>query len=425
VIEPVLPEGAASDAARLEGITHLALLAGRLLLQNGADTEQVLAAVHRFAAAYGTTANVVVGYEAILVTIVDGAQFRTKSGHWLPGMNVGIGAVDAVNRVVAEAARGGLAAAEAAKALDAIEHAAPAYPYWLVILALGLTAASLSRLFGGDWQAFVIAGVAAATASWLRLMLGARHVNPLVVSFAVSVLGGVIGGFGVRLGATATPSLCLVAPAMILVPGVPLINGVQDIIRNHVTVGVSRLAFAGVVTGAVAVGLFVATLLTGIAVPIDAQTVAIDTLQDAAFSAVAASGFALLFGVPRRMLWASALCGVASHTLRAVVFHAGIDIISGTLLGALAAGCLAQAFAARLRTPAVAFAFPGTVAMIPGAYAFRAVIGCLQIAHGAADPALVAETLSLLVTVALMVGGIASGIAVPALLLPTPRADDN
>jgi len=267
--------------------------------------------------------------------------------------------------------------------------------------------------------------VAAVAATWMRLALGAHRINPVLSAFAVALLGGLIGGFGVRFGTSVTPTLCLVAPAMILVPGVPLINGVQDVIRNHVTVGVSRLAFAGVVTAAISIGLFAATALTGVAIPVDVPTTAIDVGQDALFSALAATGFALLFGVPSHIAWACAVCGIASHTLRAVLFHLGMDIIAGTFIGALAAGLLAQVFARRFHAPAVAFAFPGVVAMIPGAYAFRAAIGSLQIAHGVPSTALVAETLSLMITVTLMVGGIAVGIAVPALLLATPRLNDN
>ena len=59
----------------------------------------------------------------------------------------------------------------------------------------------------------------------------------------MALLSGVVGGLAIKLGATRTPALTLVAPAMILVPGVPLINGILDMIRNHVTVGLSRLCF--------------------------------------------------------------------------------------------------------------------------------------------------------------------------------------
>ena len=224
------------------------------------------------------------------------------------------------------------------------------------------------------------------------------------------------------LGASGTPSLCLVAPGMIIMPGVPLINGVQDMIRNHMTLGISRLGFAFLVTTAIAFGLLVATVVTGVTIPVDEPPLAIGIPQDAIFSALAALGYAFLFNVPARVAWACVLCGVASHTTRTLCVHLGIDIISGTLIGALAAGFLAQGFARYFEAPAAAFAFPGVVAMVPGAYAFRAVLGSLQIAQGAAAPPLVTETLSLGIAVVLMVAGIAVGIAAPALLFVPPRA---
>jgi uncharacterized membrane protein YjjB (DUF3815 family) len=272
-------------------------------------------------------------------------------------------------------------------------------------------------LFGGDWPSFATAALAGAAGTWLRLQLGRRRVNPIVIPFAAACLSGVIGGGAALLGASATPALGLVAPAMIIVPGVPLINGVQDMIKNHMTLGLSRLGFAGLVTAAIGLGLFVATAITGATIPVGGPTTAIGVPEDAVFSALAASGYALLFNVPLRMAWACMVCGVASHTLRTLLFHSGIDIITGTLIGALAASCAAQGFAWRFQAPAATFAFPGVVAMVPGSYAFRAVIGSLEIAHTSASPQLMAETAALGITVMLMVAVIAVGIAAPVLLL--------
>jgi len=208
---------------------------------------------------------------------------------------------------------------------------------------------------------------------------------------------------------------------MILVPGVPLINGILDMIRNHVMMGISRLGFAALVVMAISLGVFAATLITRIGVPVDAPTRTIGVPEDALFSALAAGGYALLFSVRARMAWACGLCGVASHTLRTLLFHYGIDLVTGTLAGALLAGVLAQGFARYFRAPAVALAFPGVVAMIPGAYAFRAVFGTLRIAEATADSATVTGTLSLSATVVLMVGAIAVGVAAPALVFPVNR----
>jgi uncharacterized membrane protein YjjP (DUF1212 family) len=415
--EPVVP-----DAAQVEEVAHLSLLVGRLLLLNGADTAQVEATVARFAVAFGCEAHLMVSYEALLLTIVAGDHFRTKIGSRVPAMNVGMTAVAAVNRLVDDAESGRRGLAEARAELDAVEHRPPEYGRWLVVVALGLTAASLSRLFGGDWPAFAVTWLAGAAGTWLRQELGRRPFNPIVIPFAAASLSGIIGGAAVLLGASATPSLCLVAPGMIIVPGVPLINGVQDMIRNHMTLGISRLGFAFLVTTAIAFGLFVATVVTGVTIPVDEPPRAIGIPQDAVFSALAALGYAFLFNVPARVAWACVLCGVASHTTRTLCVHLGIDIISGTVIGALAAGFLAQGFARYFEAPAAAFAFPGVVAMVPGAYAFRAVLGSLQIVHGAAAPPLVTETLSLGIAVVLMVAAIAVGIAAPALLFVPPRA---
>ena len=410
----MVAQQAVPDAAQVDEVAHLSLQVGRLLLLNGADTEAVETAVVRFAASFGCEAHLMVTYEALLLTVVADGHFRTKIGHRVPAMNVGLTAVNAVNRIVDEATTGRLDLAKARAGLDDAEHRPPEYARWLVVAALGLTAASLSRLFGGDWPTFAVAWLAGAAGTWLRLEMGRRHANLFAVPFAAAIVSGIIGGGAVLLGASTTPSLCLVAPGMIIVPGVPLINGVQDMIRNHMTLGISRLGFAALVTTAIALGLFVATVLTGAAIPVEAPAQAIGVAEDAVFSALAALGYAFLFNVPPRVAWACVVCGVASHTTRTFTGQLGIDIIIGTLIGALAAGVLAQAFARHFHAPAVTFAFPGVVAMVPGAYAFRAAIGCIRIVQHSGGPTLVSDTLALGVTIVLMVGAIAVGIAAPA-----------
>jgi uncharacterized membrane protein YjjP (DUF1212 family) len=410
----------AAQAAELDTLAHLTLLLGRILLENGSDTEQVQLSVVRFAKAFGADGNLLVTYEAVLITLAAGGQIRTKIGHRVPGMGVGMTAIEAANHLVDDASAGRLRLDEAQAALDAIEHGVSTYPAWLVAAGLGVTAGCLSRLFGGDLTACLSALLAGAAGTWVRTQLGRRHVNPVVTAFVVALLSGVIGGVAVKLAVSGTPALPLIAPAMILVPGVPLINGILDMMRNHVTIGMSRLGFAALIVLAVALGLFSATQLTNVVVLVNSPTSTIGVAEDALFSALAAGGFALLFNVPTRMAWACCVCGVASHSLRTLLYHCGVDLIAGTLIGALVVGFLAQGLARRFRAPAVALAFPGVVAMVPGSYAFRAVFGILQIAQGVATPATVTETLSLLATAGLMIGAIAVGVAAPALLIP-PR----
>src|SRR5262249_28186211 len=149
-------------------------------------------------------------------------------------------AIEAVNRLVDDASEGRLRLEQVQSLLEAIEHKPPVYSRWLVAAALGVTAASLSRLFGGDWLACVAAGLAGAVGTWVRLELGRQHANPVLTAFVVALLSGIVGGITIKFAPSSTPALPLVAPAMILVPGVPLINGILDMIRSHVTIGLSR-----------------------------------------------------------------------------------------------------------------------------------------------------------------------------------------
>jgi hypothetical protein len=104
-----------------------------------------------------------------------------------------------------------------------------------------------------------------------------------------------------------------------------------------------------------------ATVVTGVTVLVEEPARAIAIPEDAVFSALAALGYAFLFDVPARVAWVCVLCGIAGHTTRTLCVHLGIDIIGGTLIGALAAGFLAQGFARYFRASTAAFAFPGVV----------------------------------------------------------------
>jgi uncharacterized membrane protein YjjP (DUF1212 family) len=417
-------EQPAVDAGSIDEVAHLALHLGRLLLLNGADTGQVETDVERFALAFGCTAQLTVNYETLLLTLVAGDHFRTKIGKRVPAMGVGMAALAAIDALMGRITSGQCRLQEVRPALEAVEHGKPHYNRWLVVIALGLTAASLSRLFGGDWPAFWISWLGGAVGTWLRQEMGRRHANPFAVPFAAATLSGIVGGVGVLMGVSATPTLCLVAPGMIIVPGVPLINGFQDIIRNHMTLGLGRLGFSVLVTSAIAFGLFVATVVTGAAIPVVEASRYVGIPEDAAFSALAAVGFALLFNVPPRVAWACVVCGVASHTTRTLTEHLGLNVVGGTLVGALLVGFLAQVFGKYFRAPAVVFAFPGVVAMMPGAYAFRMGVGCLQIVHGGASSALFDATITLGIEVVLMVAAIGIGVVIPAAIL-APRLKES
>lgn len=142
-------------------------------------------------------------------------------------------------------------------------------------------------------------------------------------------------------------------------------------------------------------------------------------LSDALWSALAAAGFAILFNVPRRLVWGCAFAGAVGHALRTLLVQsADMPLELATLFGAIAVGILAQWCARRWRVPAPVFAVSGVIPMVPGLFAYSAMIAIIQ--STAAEPdqvsALLAEGAVNVIRVALILGALATGIVLPMLI---------
>ena len=375
----------------------LLLTEGRQLFVNGAETEAVISHVERRGAELGLTeTRCGVTYEHLIVTLFQGKEFRTRMGPQLPGA--------AVNMAVVTQLQRGLPAPP------------PPWPRAVVVLLVGMTAACLSHLFGGDAPAFAASWVAAS----LAMVVRQHPTNPFVTTFLAALVSGLIGGLASRY--SATPELCLLAPAMVIVPGVPLVNAVLDLSHNHVTLALSRLTWAAVALLCISLGLGAAAWLTtaDLAVALRTSTPSLPVV--ALLAAACGLGYAALFGIPREMVPGCAACSCLGFTLRAALAPV-MSLTLATGLAASSVSLLALFLARRWQAPPALFAYPGVVAMIPGAFAFRAVTGALEWARLGADapPQLLALTGSLALNVFLLVGAIAVGLLVPA-LVRKPRA---
>lgn len=302
----------AAEKSTAEEAAHLSLELGRWLLVNAADTAQVHDAIARLARGLDFRARLIISYEAMLVTVDAKTSSHTRVGRHLPLTGLDITAVEKLNQVADEAADASLDLKGTHARLAALENNRPVYPQRLTAVMLGLSAASLARLFGADVLVFLVVFLAATVGAFLRRQLGQRNVNPFAVCYATALVSGSIGGIGVRFHPRATQYLSLIAPGMILVPGPPLINGIRDTISNNIGMACARLMFAPCIMVTISLGLFTAMLLTGVGIPVTGPAPFLPLLQDALFSAAATAGFVLLFNTPTSSLGLRAVWGTGS-----------------------------------------------------------------------------------------------------------------
>ncbi|MDR3236754.1 MAG: threonine/serine exporter family protein [Prevotellaceae bacterium] len=132
-------------------------------------------------------------------------------------------------------------------------------PPALIVLLVGLANAAFCRLFGGDWGAVGVVFAATAAGFSVRRYMQRLKVNHFIV-FSVSALtSSMIASAALWFDGTA--EIALATSVLYLIPGVPLINGVIDIMEGHSLTGVSRLIQAVLLIICIAVGMSLPLLL--------------------------------------------------------------------------------------------------------------------------------------------------------------------
>lgn len=394
---------------------HLTARIGRLLYVNGADTQHVADSVTEVARYLGHTAHVLVTSEGMLVTVGTEEQFSTKVGHEVTATGVNMGKLLRIQRIVDDLRMRPAGPAAIERRLNAAEAERGGYPEYVVLLGVAATTGSLAMLFGSTIAVAIASFVAGLVSIFLRRHLPTVLPNPFAVTFVVAILSGLVSVLVLRICPQESPILALTAAGMILVPGVPLINGIREIATGHAGNGVARLTNGISLVLAIGFALYIVGYVTGAQLPVNAGPGMLPVPADLIFSGLAAAGFALLFNVPPRAIILCVLAGMASHGLRTGLEGMGLNLPITSLIGALAAATIARLAASIHCVPAVVFAFPGVVAMIPGSFGFRASIGGLQImSQGTAAPyELVANTLALAITTTVTTIAIGIGLALP------------
>jgi uncharacterized membrane protein YjjP (DUF1212 family) len=304
---------------------------------------------------------------------------------------------------------------EAGERLARVERDTPRHSRWLVALLLGAGACSFARLLGADAIAIAVSGLATALGLLVRQDLGRRHFSLLSLPLAAACLGAVLGGIAIRLGWTQTPELVLVVPALMIVPGPHLLNGLFDLMDNQVSMGLSRLGLAAGLLIASALGIVIGARLTLPSPGLPERPpvmVELTLASDMALAGIATCGFAAFFNSSWQHVSLAAIGGMAGHGLRYAALQNGIALDAATCLGGLVVGTIAAVMAQRFRAPVAVIAFAGAVTMIPGSSFYRALGGALRLARlkELPDTELISQTLVYTGEAILVVGGLALGL---------------
>jgi uncharacterized membrane protein YjjP (DUF1212 family) len=398
------------DTRRLQ--TELLVHAGRLLLEYNESTGAIHRALTATSSALSDKAcHVAVSYGGVAVSLAGDALVLMP----VRELRYNTAVQARVHTILEQVRRGELEPTTALAQLGRVEADTQRHPRWLAILVLSVAAASLAGLLGADAGAVVVAGLATGLGLLARQELGRHHFSLLTLPLTAALIGAVLGGLAIRLGWTRTPGLVLIVPALMLVPGPHLINGILDLIDNYLPMSLARLGLAAGILLASALGIVLGIELTLPGpLPTDqgANADHLNLVSDVVLAAIVTCGFAVFYNTPWRQVGLAAVGGMAGHGLRFLALEAGCRLEAATFLGGLAVGVVSGWMARSGKTPVAVLAFAGAVTMMPGLHMYRALSGALQLARltNETDPAAMAGTLGNASQACLVVSGLALGV---------------
>ncbi|HLP05975.1 MAG TPA: threonine/serine exporter family protein, partial [Paludibacter sp.] len=124
---------------------------------------------------------------------------------------------------------------------------------FLLIILVGLANASFCRLFKGDWLSMGIVFLATIAGFYTRTLLQKNKVNHYIVFIVSALVASFISATSLLFHTTS--DIALATSVLFLIPGVPLINGVIDVVEGHTLTGISRLVNAFLLIVCIAIGL--------------------------------------------------------------------------------------------------------------------------------------------------------------------------
>lgn len=376
---------------------------GVMLMSSNADCPRIMRNMKRCEAYLGLPdeyIHIFLNYDIIMVNLSDGTHSFSKYQR-VDSHCIEFTVISKVSKMLWTAIREDWSLDRYEAELDALKHVHKQYSPWMIAVCAGFACGGFCVQFGCDWPAFFYASIPAILGFRLKMFLGKLHWNGYVgiaVSAFLATLLAWLTTF-ISLNPTLaadlpaflhsdTPYHPLMACTLFIVPGVPLINFVSDMVSDYVQVGLTRAVTTLMIILAMSFGIVLAIQICGIDNFVkDLSMTPHNTFLDYAIAAAVSSmGFATIYNTPKRIMPVLAVTGIIAVCTRNFVnlgpSNGNIGLDQGIIIGSFVGSCVASLIATKSQhwhhIPHQVIAIPSVIPMIPGVMMYRALFGFIE-----------------------------------------------
>ena len=214
------------------------LLAGRIMMQSGAETYRVEDTMLRMARSqnmldaqsYVTPTGIIFSLGKTQPTRITSISTRVTDLH----------RISLVNSVSRKLTSKIITLEQAYDELKKIEKTNFFLPMWIQILAASVGSASLMIMFKGVWNDIPIAMIAGGTAHFIVSFVHEKTKVKFFSEFIAALTVDLIATFAVQYNFGQDIDRIIIGSIMPLVPGLVITNAVRDLMAGHFTAGVAK-----------------------------------------------------------------------------------------------------------------------------------------------------------------------------------------
>lgn len=366
---------------------HLLLKTGQILVESSADTNRIVRNMTRAAAYLGIPEeklHIHVSYTMLLVNISDEkhslSKFQKCGNH-----TINMEALTDISHLTWRAIREDYSLDRYEEELNhIIEKKRNFSPLFTAALA-GLACGGFCKLFGCDWVAFLLASLCATIGFRVRYRCNQFGINHYMSVTIAAFVATMLAYFTSKTGLSATPYHPLLACALFIVPGVPLINFVDDMMDNYLIVGFTRALNCTITLIAMSFGIMLALhVLVNEDVSIADRFSELSMVPHDAYyvyaiaAAISAVGFSIIFNTQKKLLWFIALGGaLAVCTRNFFNFNLGYGPVFGSFMGGFVVSLVGIKAVHWFNVPNHVLTIPMVIPMIPGVLIYRCLLALI------------------------------------------------
>lgn len=236
-----------------------------LLMSSGAHTERVNRNISRLSESLGFHTELLFSLSGITLT----SSVPGKPGpHYTSFRRIGaygvhMGVVSAISRLSWKAAEGKAGFADIRQEVERIK-ALPHYPKPLLLLMITLAGMAFCRVAGGELYPVILAGLATGCGFLTRNALLHRGYNLAMSICVAAFIASSLSGLGIVWNLGESPEIAVATSVLFLIPGVPMINSIIDLMHGHIVVGHGRAVQGVVISFSIAMGIVLSSSALGI-----------------------------------------------------------------------------------------------------------------------------------------------------------------